>query len=681
MTTSSVALTRQPQQIRTDGIETWEDIFLHLLETDLPEAIDFRRKMLRDRACLIRGECDTAKVTGALAIAASPFLATFAGPLALMALVGGAIGYIGGVVVDKKITNGFYPIPFVRRSLMEVAAGAGGAIAEGESGLSATTAEEVTKYLENEFADEYAALFYADEEIIQLLSQLPADRRWNGYAFITNYSRKTGGELPTVEQILGATRHPVEPPPVAVRVERVYSAASITGDVGDLGRSLPYTPPPSVLPGYRTEVFLPSAPAPSSAPSLAAYANVEERMMVLLRAMAEAGFPLGTLLNHPFVWSWGRSQSGKTTIALLLAIARMAVGGQVSYFTTDNDYPRELGWGDVEDTPEGYATALESVRETISSADKGTLKGQSWLFDEMLAASAEHGLKIQPLLVCVLMKGAKTKGGVIDISQADTSGAHGLKGIDTAWRDERVSIEAIHAEDELGDRHPTGQYRVSKGDGVELWQIPSWMLTDKNQWGQPDPVVWMLKQFPELVQGGRSQAATASAKPSLAPSLDKYQAALAAVPGAYEFFQWLTVHRQRLTDTQGWMAIEELRSGWGQIPDALHFQIFLNELQQKLRIGCFSTDGSRWALSSPATTQEVTSQKKPLSPQAQQILDKYREKQRWGEPINASWVKQMIYGLKEYNPDQIRDFLRELAAADYGVVEGEGNLLAWTMRT
>ncbi|HEY9645057.1 MAG TPA: hypothetical protein V6C88_01740 [Chroococcidiopsis sp.] len=245
-----------------------------------------------------------------------------------------------------------------------------------------------------------------------------------------------------------------------------------------------------------------AAPAQSdrrtAAPDLSLYDDPKQRMQVLLKAMSQSGFPLGSLLNHPFVWCWGWSQSGKTTIALMLAIARQCMGHNVSYFTTDDDYPRSLPWSRVEDSPEGYAIALDDVAETISSASKGGLMGTGWVFDEMFAASAQHGITIQPLLTTVLMKGAKTRAGAIGISQADTSSAHGLKGIDAAWRDERVSIQALHEEDELGDRHPTGRYVVSRGDSSEEWVLPEWMLTQLNQWGSPDPVVWMVQAFPEL---------------------------------------------------------------------------------------------------------------------------------------------------------------------------------------
>lgn len=258
-------------------------------------------------------------------------------------------------------------------------------------------------------------------------------------------------------------------------------------------------------------------------PDLTLYPDPRERMQVLLKAMAQSGLPLGSLINHPFVWCWGRSQSGKTTIALMLAVVRMAIGNRVSYFTTDDDYPRELPWNRTEDSPEGYAIALDDVSETISGASKGGLLGTGWVFDEMFAASAEHGIAIQPLLTTVLMKGAKTRAGTIGISQADTSSAHGLKGIDAAWRDERVSIQALHEEDELGNRYPTGRYLVNKGDSTQEWTVPEWMLTQLNNYGQPDPVVWMIQQFPEIRIGSepvqdRFRAGSGSVQPGSAGS-------------------------------------------------------------------------------------------------------------------------------------------------------------------
>jgi hypothetical protein len=183
----------------------------------------------------------------------------------------------------------------------------------------------------------------------------------------------------------------------------------------------------------------------------------------------------------------------------------LALGGKVSYFTTDDDYPREIRWQRAEDTPTGYGIAIDEVAGKLSIAAKGGLAGQSWVFDEMYAAAATHSIRIQPLLTCILMKGAKTRGSVIGISQADTSSAHGLKGIDAAWREERVSIQAIHQEDTQGNRSPTGRYQVQQGDEVQSWQLPAWMLTERNQRGDIDPIDWVLKHFPELTQATSEQ--------------------------------------------------------------------------------------------------------------------------------------------------------------------------------
>jgi hypothetical protein len=119
----------------------------------------------------------------------------------------------------------------------------------------------------------------------------------------------------------------------------------------------------------------------------------------------------------------------------------------------------------------------------------------------MFAAYGTYELELNPLLNAALMKLAKTCGTLIGISQVDTSGAHGLKNIDASWRSERVSIQAIHEEDELGDRSPTSRYIVTRGDESFEWSIPEWMLTELNEWGHPDPVVWLLNRFPELCKG------------------------------------------------------------------------------------------------------------------------------------------------------------------------------------
>lgn len=300
--------------------------------------------------------------------------------------------------------------------------------------------------------------------------------------------------------------------------------------------------PPSPQPSPRT-----ASPAQADrqtiAPDLSLYVDPKERMAVLLKAMAAAGFPLGRLLKHPFVWCYGRSQSGKTTIAMLLSLARIAMGNRIEYLSTDEDV-EPLAWAAIALGEVPYAQGLTRIAELLNQATKGSLAGQGWVLDEMLAAAGQYGIDLKPLLTAVLMKGSKAKGLVIGISQADTSSAHGLKGIDAAWREERISIEAIPTEDDLGERSPSGRYVVTQGNDGELWALPEWMLTDLNQYGSPCPVVWMLAQFPELrgavqpgsafgsgpVQPGFSGSAFGSA---LNPGSEAVQALNQREPGTF----------------------------------------------------------------------------------------------------------------------------------------------------
>jgi hypothetical protein len=223
-------------------------------------------------------------------------------------------------------------------------------------------------------------------------------------------------------------------------------------------------------------------------------------MNALLNAMEADGCPLGRLINHPFVWAYGRSQSGKTTIVSLLAAARMALGHQIEYASMDEDI-EPLRWSNVALGPLSYADRAEHVAVTIRGATKGSLAGHGFIFDELLASYADLGIDLNPLLLAVLTKGSKTRCNFVGISHADTSGSHGLSGIDAAWREERISIQAIHTEDARGERSPSGRYLVSNGPDSEEWAIPTWMLTMCNSYGVPCPVVWLLSHFPELRQG------------------------------------------------------------------------------------------------------------------------------------------------------------------------------------
>jgi hypothetical protein len=212
-----------------------------------------------------------------------------------------------------------------------------------------------------------------------------------------------------------------------------------------------------------------------------------------MQAMAAEGMPIGSILKHPFVMAIGGSQSGKTSLATVLSLLRMAMGYSVAYASVDDDIP-QVRWSEVTGDPDGYVEAMAAVADTLSNANKGQLVGRAWMFDEILRSAQEYGADITKLLIPCLTKGAKGGGLVVVVTHAKTCSAHNLKtGFAEAWDRDRVAIEAIRAMDEFGEYYPTGKYKVNiPGEAPQDWQWPSWMTA------QGCPVAWMLDQFPEL---------------------------------------------------------------------------------------------------------------------------------------------------------------------------------------
>jgi hypothetical protein len=264
-------------------------------------------------------------------------------------------------------------------------------------------------------------------------------------------------------------------------------------------------------PAQSKTIAPPQADRRTTAPDLSLYPDIAERMSVLVEAMAQSGCPIATLTCAPLVWCYGRSQSGKTTIAMLLSLMRIVMGQKIEYNSADKVAP--FPWSICTIGPLPYAESLDSTSAKILSADDDALVGWGCVFDEMLRAHQHYQLDLNEFLNAILAKGAKTGATVIGISQSDTSTAHGFAGLDAQWRAERVLVEAIHAKNIHGKRSPTGRYRVSdEGDAVE-WAIPEWMLTDLNDRGHPCPVQWVLNRFPELRPVQKNAAPIAPSTP------------------------------------------------------------------------------------------------------------------------------------------------------------------------
>jgi hypothetical protein len=171
--------------------------------------------------------------------------------------------------------------------------------------------------------------------------------------------------------------------------------------------------------------------------------------------------------------------------------------------------------------------------------------------------------------------------------------------------------------------------------------------------------------------------------------LRRFQEYCAKVPNAFEFLQWLTRSQAGNAGLQGWAKVDALRQGWGQIPDKLNFQMFLEDLGSVLRIGQFSHEGNYWRMhrdgSAPTQERSPETPSAPapapkLSALAQKILEYYQSKNWWGRELSASEVKQYILRTEDIDTASIRNLFRELAQAGCGKTFGDGITLRWVLR-
>lgn len=257
----------------------------------------------------------------------------------------------------------------------------------------------------------------------------------------------------------------------------VYDAIAAASEPTKPAKIKPATCPAAALP-----------PAKPEAPDI----------LAVLERMAEDGCPLGLLLNNPVVVFYGPSQSGKSTLAHVLMIARLAYGTPVTYVSHHKDHPP------IAAPKVGKGGEWGAIRKVFHALKKSVDEG-----DETRTATAHHIDEIselmgdpdtpediqemfQSLVKKHLYKGAKVKSQIALMAQVGTVTALKLDGLKDALNTSVTLVEALpNINPATGDRSPSGSYAVQLPKGrVQTWHIPKWMGRD--------PVGWMLDQYPHL---------------------------------------------------------------------------------------------------------------------------------------------------------------------------------------
>lgn len=467
-----------------------------LKQGQIADAIEDRINQLEAIAHDYRLDIEAAKLLSGTLTVAGMML----GSIPIVAVLGGLglVGYGWMVVQDYQRTKKFCPVPCLRKGVLELFSETAN-YSDTRKLAAADPVDDVGNCLTPGERNEYELLTLAGDRLVEFLRQIPPESRAHAYRYALRKVALSHA-LPTVEE--------------AIAVADGVSPASLPSDskVADASPDNVSEPNPAqleintklnVIEVSAGEVTEPSdrPPVPVSttgAPDLSS-GSLEDRINCLMDALERDGFPIVRLIDEPFLWSYGESQSGKTTIINLVNACRLGLGFKVSYASTDNDFP-PLKWDKLAIGEQKYRDYLKTVVELASDAKKGELEGNSFTLDEIFQVAQILELDLNPLMTAAIAKANKSRGCYSFITQNDTLTGLKLEGVKDALETMRVFITA-HAvrPQKRGRPRPSGSYTVQfPKRQPETWTLPAWILTDTNSYGEPDPVQWVLNRIPEL---------------------------------------------------------------------------------------------------------------------------------------------------------------------------------------
>jgi hypothetical protein len=568
-----------------------------LTQGQIADAFESRIAELEQEAHEFQLDVESGKLLSAalgvvgLALSANPLIAVLGGF--------GVCGYAWMVLEDYRKTKKLLPIPCLRKGLFELFAAAG-EYTDTRQVQPDDPTDDVSSCLPPAQATEYQLLALAGDRLVPFLKQVPSERRFAAYRY-TLRQVAIRHALPTLEEAIAASDAPALPVPE-----------------GDGARPLVGSENSLALPGNTTlqseaETVLQGAEASATdgAPDLST-GTLEERIERVMDALERDGFPIVQLIDEPFLWSYGESQSGKTTIINLVNACRLGLGFKVSYASTDNDFP-PLKWDILSIGEAKYKDYLGTVVELASEAKKGQLEGTAFTLDEIFQVAQILDLDLAPLMTAAIAKANKSRACYNFITQNDTLTGLKLEGVRDALENMRVFITA-HAvrPQKRGRPHPSGSYTVQfPKRPPETWTLPGWILTDTNGYGEPDPVQWLLNRIPEL---GVSHSA-----PVQPPPAGPRQTEVVEQPG------------------QTQQQLENLL--------ALEFNI------------------------NPPPTREPEPEEVALSPQQRAITDYLRKRGEGLKPRDIS--RASLSALKNVSTDEIRVLMEELSKLNVLRCEGD----------
>ncbi|MEP0873209.1 hypothetical protein NDA01_25945 [Trichocoleus desertorum AS-A10] len=581
-----------------------------LTQGQIADAFENRITELEQEAHEFRLDVESGKLLSAalgvvgLVLSANPVIAVLGGF--------GVCGYAWMVLTDYQKTKKLLPIPCLRKGLFELFAAAG-EYTDTRQVQPDDLTDDVSSCLPPAQATEYQLLALAGDRLVPFLKQVPAERRFAAYRY-TLRQVAIRHALPTLEEAIAASDAPAlpvadtgleqVPPQAAIELLPANAEQATPADTTLQPEALTVIQGPDE-PGDR-----PVADTPVEGALDLSSGTLEQRIERLMDALERDGFPIVRLIDEPFLWSYGESQSGKTTIINLVNACRLGLGFKVSYASTDNDFP-PLKWDRLAIGEAKYKDYLNTLVELASEAKKGQLEGTAFTLDEIFQVVQILELDLGPLMTAAIAKANKSRACYSFITQNDTLTGLKLEGVRDALENMRVFISA-HAvrPEKRGRPHPSGSYTVQFAKRPpEKWTLPTWILTDTNGYGEPDPVQWILNRFPELSGSQVTQARPVEPQH----------------------------HAETPTPTQTRQQLESLL--------ALEFNV------------------------TPQLPADSQLEQKAIAPHLQAIVDYFQKRGERLKPRDVS--RASLAALKNVSTDEIRGYMDELAKLNVLQCEGD----------
>lgn len=266
---------------------------------------------------------------------------------------------------------------------------------------------------------------------------------------------------------------------------------------------------------------------------------IKERAKKILALLKAEGCDIEQFVGDQIMGATGSQRSGKTTLLMILSILESVMNDkELHYITVDDDvYP--VAFTSMTCGLESGKAAYRNFINKLESLEKGKHKHVITILDECTKATDRLEDEYRDLLWNGLITGFIKTGASVRLAvHGTTSKTMGIpNGLAAQVKDESTFVKAQRVRDVTKDfegtgKWPSGKYLGLDLDGInyvpteESFQLPNWLLFDKNEDGDKCYVRSLLRFFPEKdtrISGFKCPSYLSNSSPSVETILPSFE--------------------------------------------------------------------------------------------------------------------------------------------------------------